>query len=206
MPAAPEKTETYERLGKLTPLGFAARNGNFSQVQKLLDEGQEADQRGGDLNFTVLHLACMIESGNAPMVELLLSKGASVALKDNTGNIPLNIAAEKGDQDIVKMLLEAGSDINNVNRGGWTPINLAVRHKRGHVAKILIEAGADCNIRNNGVCAPRGNTPLEIMKSHRAPTGGPIAYLDNINILALLKARTTIEEPETDATAATAAA
>ena len=42
-----------------------------------------------------------------------------------------------------------------------------------------------------GICAPKGNTALEIVQCHRTDFGKPVSYMDNINVLELLKKHTT---------------
>ena len=43
---------------------------------------------------------------------LLVSKGASVASKDRTGNTPLLIAAQLGNLSLVQSLIAKGADVN----------------------------------------------------------------------------------------------
>jgi len=189
----PEKVKY--NLGKMGPICQAAYNdatpANLPEIKRLIENGTPVDERGGDLNFTPLHLACMSERGNAETVEYLLAQGADHLAKDNTNNTPLNIAAGKGDRMIVKQLLAVGCPVDHQNRGGWTPLMLAVKHQHGEAAKMLLDAGANCDLRNMGVCARRGNTALEMMQLHRTMTGNHMAYLDNINILELLRQKTT---------------
>ena len=176
----------------LGPLCKACIDNEIAKVKEIVEAGTEdINVRGGDLSFTPLMLAAKDKKSDVMITEYLLSKGADVHLTTNHGDNALTMVCNGGSRGICKMLLDAGAEINHKNRGGWTPLLLAVKHQHGECAKLLLDAGADCDMRNNGVCAPRGNTALEIMQLHRTITGGSMAYLDGVDILKILKEKTT---------------
>lgn len=102
-----------------------------------------------DRYLTPLHNA--VEAKNAQMVELLLSHGAEVDLRDNYTHTALHNAAWLGLIDIVKVLIKYGAEINARTQFGETPLYLVcsegsdLSNKEGRilVAKYLLEHGAN---------------------------------------------------------------
>ncbi|KAF7556665.1 hypothetical protein G7Z17_g1205 [Cylindrodendrum hubeiense] len=86
-----------------------------------------------------LHAA--VARGHAPLVELLLLRGADVNLEVG-GLTPLLTAAEKSDLHIVRLLLNAGADVNHFSDSA-TALSQAVR-RGGNITVVteLIRAGA----------------------------------------------------------------
>lgn len=87
------------------------------------------------------------------MLELLLSYGADVNLKDGSGNTPLHVAHNP---EIAKFFLDQGLDIEARNDSGWTPLHHAVNYERIAVARFLCKQGADPNAKSNGGWSPWG--------------------------------------------------
>ena len=54
------------------------------------------------------------------LVELLLSKGASINAMDDYFFTPLHYAAECGHTGIAELLLERGASIEAINKDGYT--------------------------------------------------------------------------------------
>ncbi|KAI0402145.1 hypothetical protein F4802DRAFT_385956 [Xylaria palmicola] len=72
---------------------------------------------------TMLHLACSL--GFVRFVAGLLSRGASVHIKDKGGFTPLHMAAMNDHAEIVRRLLAKGADRNVQSHSGLTPIDVA---------------------------------------------------------------------------------
>ena len=71
----------------------AVASGSLPTLRKLLDEGANINERFGDQQLTPLMLA--VVSRNMPMIELLVSKGADVTLRDAEGRTAADIAWEE---------------------------------------------------------------------------------------------------------------
>ncbi|CAG0889497.1 unnamed protein product [Darwinula stevensoni] len=112
-------------MGKEQELIDAARNGDFTLVEKLLSlrtkkVGPIASLRRGpgpnvtdSSGYSALHHAAL--NGHKDVVTLLLQNDASTNLTDNRGSSPLHLAAWTGNEEIVELLLSHGPSIPDVN-------------------------------------------------------------------------------------------
>lgn len=85
---------------------------------------------------TSLHLAVL--RGHAPLVRLLLQRGARVGAVDRTGRTPLHEAAWHGHSQVAELLLRRGAHAAARSKAGLTPLHWAAA--LGHtllVARLL---------------------------------------------------------------------
>ena len=124
-------------------------------AEALLSKG--ADMARGPDGFTPLHTAC--SSGDGPMVELLLARGAPVEARTVDGATPLYCAVSsaggRGDPRILGALLERGASADAKTRLGGTPLHRAARAGYQQAVKMLLAKGADPNSKDG-----KGNTAL----------------------------------------------
>jgi len=85
--------------------------------------------------------------GDIELVKKLLSEGADVGARMNTGNLntPLHNAVSRGHEKVAKVLLEHGADIKATNKNGETALHLAIRHNFLSLVQFLMDNGADIN-------------------------------------------------------------
>ncbi|XP_013116012.2 ankyrin repeat and sterile alpha motif domain-containing protein 1B [Stomoxys calcitrans] len=157
-------------MGKDQEFLEAARNGNISHIEKVLNAkakraGPLASlRRGTGVNvqdsggYSALHHACL--NGHTDIVRLLLSHEASPNLPDMRGSSPLHLAAWAGEEEIVKLLLThpyrpANPDLQTIEKE--TPLHCAAQHGHTGALSILLAHEADPNMRNT-----RGETPLDL--------------------------------------------
>uniref|UniRef100_A0A1I8MHD5 Uncharacterized protein n=1 Tax=Musca domestica TaxID=7370 RepID=A0A1I8MHD5_MUSDO len=157
-------------MGKDQEFLEAARNGNISYIEKVLNQkakraGPLASlRRGTGVNvqdsggYSALHHACL--NGHTDIVRLLLNHEASPNLPDMRGSSPLHLAAWAGEEEIVKMLLThpyrpANPDLQTIEKE--TPLHCAAQHGHTGALSILLAHEADPNMRNT-----RGETPLDL--------------------------------------------
>ncbi|KAF5663309.1 ankyrin 1 [Fusarium circinatum] len=101
------------------------------------DTGKLEDIRYG----LVLQMACAL--GNAPLVELLLSRGVSVDATGYYYGSSLQAAARTGQLQIVKSLLNKGAN-PNVIQGRWhTSLRAAIVGGHIEIVQLLLQYGAD---------------------------------------------------------------
>jgi hypothetical protein len=90
---------------------------------------------------SALHIAAVYNASN---IEVLLSRGVEVDVRDRNGCTPLMYAAECGTMDCIKKLLRAGANVDAPNDFGETPAMYAARHDPC-ILEYFIKAGADIN-------------------------------------------------------------
>jgi ankyrin repeat protein len=146
---SPDAKET--RRGS-TALIHAAANGHSRIVARLLDAGA-AVNRPDDDGTTALAAACYF--GRAPLVELLLAKGADprAASKDGATSA-LEAAIWGGDARIVKMLLAAGADAVGDTREA-PPLVRAAYTGRVEIVSALLEAKLPVSVVRRALEAAR---------------------------------------------------
>lgn len=170
---------------KMTPLLWAAIEGNTEMVQMLLDKGASlnadtvstplveavrnghyelaqylidigADVLDTDKNgFSVLHTVCFY--GDAKLAQMLIASGASLEDVSDDGQTPLHTAAAHGCLDICKLYIKKGCDVNALDKNGETPLFYAIRHNHHKIVKLLIVNGANIAVKND-----KANQPIHI--------------------------------------------
>jgi len=165
-------------LNHLTPIHFAALNGNLELVKYLVGQGADVNARGID-GMTVLLYAS--KSGNLELVKYLVDDlGMNIKEKDKLGFTPLHYSLISGNVDVIKYLVENGADVNakliksdgyrlclyfsDIRKSGFdvlkgesfvfsrgdTPLLIAVsRSSEVDVVKYLIRSGANVNVRSD---------------------------------------------------------
>ena len=129
-----------------TPLMAAASEGQIEAVHLLLDRGAAVGARDQLTGTTALHWAVFasrpseirsyrtlsgphdtyyVPQKDAPLIDLLLARGAPVNVADKEGETPLHRAVIFGALPATKALVAAGADPAIRDRAGRTPLDLA---------------------------------------------------------------------------------
>ncbi|XP_051157878.1 ankyrin-3-like [Leptopilina boulardi] len=90
---------------------------HHSNLKEYKSNESEHPEVSEEQTVTPLHIAVILK--NKKIVEILLSKGATVNTSNNEGYTPLHFAVMKNYIDIAQLLLDNGADIdiqNNINR------------------------------------------------------------------------------------------
>ncbi len=161
------------RLGEMTPLFMAARNGSAAIVEALLGAGADAES-ASTIGTTALMLAA--GSGSADAVRALVEAGAPVNAKDiNQGQTALMFAAAQGRADVIRVLAEHGAEVDATSLvptrhkkpaplsgggapmaaaqpkplalGGMTAMQFAARQGHMDAVRALVASGADVNAK-----------------------------------------------------------
>lgn len=128
----------------MTPLHWAAKQGNPAVLKLLLARGATVDPRRND-GMTPLMLAA--QTPNAERMRALLSHRADVQARDQMGRTPLHWVAVVDSIDkrqAFELLLSYRSPINARDHAGKTPLGLAAqRHLTGEVEFLKRKGGIE---------------------------------------------------------------
>ncbi|KAF5845063.1 hypothetical protein GGP41_001164 [Bipolaris sorokiniana] len=123
----------------------ASRRGHESVVELLLDKRKDISDLKPSLIDKALREAMIIR--NAPIVKMLVLKGADVDTRDYYGKNTIHVASEKGLEGIAMFLLDNHSDLLDSKTGsGYTPLMCAIQNKHGSLALELVRRGANIHL------------------------------------------------------------
>ncbi|KAJ1346400.1 hypothetical protein KIN20_001175 [Parelaphostrongylus tenuis] len=161
-------------LSHLSSNGFSAMH--LAVYKMLLEQGADPCL-GGRHQLPPLHLAAM--TGSAPIVQALVTGGASLVANDFVLFTALHCATYFANEQVVRCLLSCGAD-GNVHGGVKDrPLHLAASRGLSAIVSVLLEAGADPQLPDD-----EGNLPLHFA----AKTG----HMGVLNIL--LKHGSNVQE------------
>lgn len=134
-----------------------AYEGNIEQIKKIFSELPEIVSAKDENGNTLIYYA--VDQMHINLVELLLSKGADINIKNQDGRTPLHIAAGITDDDkLLSLLISKGADVNSQDNLGNTPLhNAAGNRLYKKNIPLLISSGAKVNSVNKS-----GETPIEL--------------------------------------------
>ena len=104
---------------------------------------------------TALHKAA--SGGYNDIVQLLLSKGASIEATNTRNNTPLSLAVRYGQTSTVGLLLSKGASIDVTDKNNNTPLHCAASRGYTSTMELLLTKGALIEATNKG-----GNTPFHL--------------------------------------------
>ena len=139
-----------------TPLHSAIESGRLDLVEILLLD-EDLDVNTGDALFqTPLHAAaCCAKKNYVEASNLILQRGADVAIEDDEGKTALHWAAMTGKPDLCQLLGSYGANISAVDQKGWTPLHFAAAEGHHATVRWLCEHGSPLDPRTLS-----GATPL----------------------------------------------
>ena len=141
----------------------AAKNGNASEVQRLVKAGASPDAKDGGVGLAAVVMAAGL--GHTAAVKALLRLGcnpnADSIAPNQSGLTALTYAASMGHGGVVGALLEHGGvKLDAVDSHGNTALMRAAATGRAAIAAQLVEAGANITLRATGGNA-KGKTALQ---------------------------------------------
>jgi ankyrin repeat protein len=129
----------------MTALHWAAKKGDVELAQMLLFAGANVKAMTRLGNYTPIIMAS--ETGNAPLIDLLLKAGADAKMATTNGTTPLMLAAVAGRADAIKLLLAAGADPNATEGSrGETALMFAANYNRVDAIQALLAGGASVKV------------------------------------------------------------
>lgn len=124
-------------LAGYTALHYAARNGNVSVCELLLDNGSYVGAITRSGLATALHRAA--SQGHVDIVHLLLRRKADPDVRDSDGFTPLHRAIKEKRILVCKILADK-TDLGIVDSRGRTPRELAIEIGNEEIEKLIRDA------------------------------------------------------------------
>ncbi len=107
---------------------------------------QEVEQLGYE--FTPQGLLKSVEDGNQDAVQVFLSCGVDLEIRDERDWTPLMISAFNGNEEFALLLIKCGAKISTCDKTGYTPLHWAAYNGYDKVVKLLLDKGADPNVQS----------------------------------------------------------
>jgi len=126
----------------MTPLSYAAENGNEAVARLLVDAGAKLNYPDSKSHAPLFHA---IARGHVRVLMLLLDLGADPNAPQN-GKTPLASAAAEGNEAVVHILLAYGAIIDSTDADLHTPLCHAIKNAHVGVVKVLLERGGNPNV------------------------------------------------------------
>ena len=143
-----------------SPLHYAVSSGVIAIMQLLVAANADVNSRNID-GITVLHMAADVEEGT-PIIDLLLSRGASLDSEDNEGFRELHHAVYCNNPENLQLLLDKGANINAVNKFGATALMFGIWANAHEALRLLLrDETLDYNAKHSN-----GRTVLDLVALH----------------------------------------
>ncbi len=125
---APQKAIKQDAPAKTPDNDFlaAVKQGDIEKVKTGLDVGADIEEKNPADGRTALMLAAV--QGRAPLVALLIQRGAKIEAQDDDGITPLMWAAFGGSADAVRALKKAGASRKTKDKYGKTALDWGKDH------------------------------------------------------------------------------
>ncbi|GAB4115399.1 MAG: hypothetical protein Fur0026_01220 [Sideroxydans sp.] len=104
---------------------------------------EEVERCGYD--FTPQGLLKSVEEGNQDVVQVFLSCGVDLEVRDERDWTPLMISSFNGNEEFALLLIKCGAKIAARDRNGYTPLHWAAFNGFANVVRALLQKGADPN-------------------------------------------------------------
>jgi hypothetical protein len=136
-----------------SPLYQAVRSGDLEYLDRLLDEGEDVNERWPGDGSPLIVAA---RQGSYDLVARLIERGADADLGVGGDGTPLIQAASAGHREILELLLASGADLDHAGRGGdGNPLIAASLRGNLEIVELLVSRGASVNRH-----VPDDDTPL----------------------------------------------
>lgn len=118
----------------------AAKNGNFDEVRRLVEQG-------ADVNYSdIPPFFWAYFRGHTDLCKWLLNKGGNINHDGFSEMTLLMSATARGDVEFASILIDAGADVNlPLPAGGETALHKAAVRNQPETMKLLIDRGGDVN-------------------------------------------------------------
>ncbi len=98
--------------------------------------------------FSGLGLIKSVEDNNQEAIQIFLSSGVDLEVRDDRNWTPLMIAAFNGNEEFAKLLIKCGARVSTQDKNGYTPLHWAAYNGHVNLIKLLIEKDAEPNLQS----------------------------------------------------------
>ena len=126
----------------LTNLNKEALNCSENNINELVENGEDVNQRISIFGEPPLHMAIASKKPNISTIRTLLDNEADVNMTDYNGWTALHHAAHKGDLEASVELIQNGANVNAYSTSMKTPMHLAAYYNHAEIIHLLASAGA----------------------------------------------------------------
>jgi ankyrin repeat protein len=164
------KLENYSIcLPEKQPLHYAAAQGNVTEIEHLLAEGQPIEGKGGLTSATPIFIAAMENQADA--IDALIRHGANPNAKDRLQWAPLHVAVrpQYAHIDAMEVLLKAGANVDVRDKHLRTPLHRAAQFGKTNAVMLLLKFGADPLAKDENGWTPIDRSIGHIEESARQP-------------------------------------
>ncbi len=123
----------------------AVAQGDLENTRRMIENIPELiHQKDKDSGATPLHIT--VANGHLEIVRFLLSKGASVDVKNKQGETPFLLAIVNGRKEIAHILIKEGIDIYGKSGDGSTYLQVACATRQIEIIEYLLSCGFNPNL------------------------------------------------------------
>ncbi len=149
-----QAADFLRRQGARDNIFDAVYAGDLSAAERLLSADKALAGAASPNGLTLVEVAA--ELGDAPMLNLLLDKGASArSVNERDGRTPLHAAAVGNCTSTAELLIRHGAELEVPDAVGFTPLHLAAWQGASEVAVLLLKHKADPDVRVAWLPAPQ---------------------------------------------------
>jgi hypothetical protein len=122
--------------------------GKEVQAWEDIPEYKRNELNGYGYEFSGQGLLQSVEDNHQNAVQVFLSCGVDLEVRDDRNWTPLMVSAFNGNLAFAKLLIECGARVGTLDKNGYSPLHWAAYNGHVDVVKMLIEKGSDADIRS----------------------------------------------------------
>jgi hypothetical protein len=117
--------------------------GKEVQAWEDIPEYKRQELLGFGYEFSPSGLLKSVEDNNQSAVQVFLSCGVDLEVRDDRNWTPLMVAAFNGNLQFAQLLIKCGARVNTRDKNGYTPLHWAAYNGHVDLVKMMIEKGAE---------------------------------------------------------------